>query len=151
MAQRNIAALYEQEGRALALLAFDESGGLLTFTSDGELYLARRIEISAGQLQDANESLRQQFLDRLELEVQRSIDHFDRQYKNLTVRKLMVSAPESTGLVQMLGNYLGMPVERVQLGEVMDLGDITELSSDEAQVYALHALGAALRVEGQEA
>jgi MSHA biogenesis protein MshI len=99
MAQRNIAALYEHEGRALALLAFDESGGLLTFTSDGELYLARRIEISLGQLQDANESLRQQYFDRLELEVQRSIDHFDRQFKHLTLRRLMVCAPEHVGLI----------------------------------------------------
>ena len=97
MAQRNIAALYEQDGRALALLALDESGGLLTFTSDGELYLARRIEITVGQLQDANESLRQQYLDRLELEMQRSIDHFDRQFKNITVNRLLVSAAEKCG------------------------------------------------------
>lgn len=151
MAQRNIAALYEQEGRALAFLAFDESGGLLTFTSDGELYLARRIEISAGQLQDANELLRQQYQDRLELEVQRSIDHFDRQYKNLPVRRLLLSAPEGTGLAERLAGSLGLPVERVKLSEVMDLDEVSELSSDEAQVYALHALGAALRVEGREA
>lgn len=150
MAQRNIAALYEQEGRALALLAFDESGCLLTFTSDGELYLARRIEISAGQLQDANESLRQQFMDRLELELQRSIDSFDRQYKNLAVRKLLVSVPASTGLVERLGGSLDLPVENVKLSDVMDIHDVPELFSDDAQVYALHALGAALRAEGRE-
>jgi MSHA biogenesis protein MshI len=148
MAQRNIAALYEQEGRALALLAFDETGGLLTFTSDGELYLARRIEISLGQLQDANETLRQQSLDRLELEVQRSIDHFDRQFKHLPVRRLLVSVPENVGLVERLGNSLDLPVERVKLSEVMDIDEAPVLVSDEAQVYALHALGAALRLEG---
>src|SRR5262245_34530332 len=32
LAQRNAAHLCEQEGRGLAFLAFDESGGLLTFT-----------------------------------------------------------------------------------------------------------------------
>jgi len=150
MAQRNIAALYEQEGRALALLAFDETGGLLTFTGDGELYLARRIEISLGQLQDANESLRQQALDRLELEVQRSIDHFDRQFKHLPVRRLLVSVPENVGLVERLGNSLDLPVERVKLSDVMDIEEVPELTSDEVQVYALHALGAALRLEGRE-
>lgn len=149
MAQRNIAALYEHEGRALALLAFDESGGLLTFTSDGELFLARRIEISVGQLQDANETLRQQYLDRLELEVQRSIDHFDRQFKHLTLRRLMICAPENTGLVQMLANSLDLPVEHLDLNEVMDLSAAPALVSDEARVYALHALGAALRQEGR--
>lgn len=150
MAQRNIAALYEQEGRALALLAFDDSGGLLTFTSDGELYLARRIEISTGQLLDANETLRQQFMDRLEVEVQRSIDHFDRQYKHLPVRKLLLSAPENTGLAERLGSSLGLPVERVKLSDVMDIDDLPELASEEAQVSALHAIGAALRVEGRQ-
>jgi MSHA biogenesis protein MshI len=149
MAQRNIAALYEHEGRALALLAFDENGGLLTFTSDGELYLARRIEISVGQLQDANESLRQQYFDRLELEVQRSIDHFDRQFKHLTLRRLMVCAPENVGLIQMLANGLDLPVERLDLSEVMDFSGAPDLASDEARVYALHALGAALRQEGR--
>lgn len=44
LAQRNVARLYEAEGRALALLAFDDTGGLLTFTSGGELYQHRRID-----------------------------------------------------------------------------------------------------------
>ena len=46
MAQRNIAALFEEPGRGLAMLAFDERGGLLTFTSGGELYMARQTDIS---------------------------------------------------------------------------------------------------------
>jgi len=133
------------------LLAFDESGGLLTFTSDGELYLARRLEISLGQLQDANETLRQQALDRLELEVQRSIDHFDRQFKHLPVRRLLISIPQSVGLVERLGDSLDLPVERIKLSEVMDFDEIEDLQAEEAQVYALHALGAALRLEGRVA
>ena len=151
MAQRNIAALYEHEGRALALLAFDESGGLLTFSSDGELYLARRIEISVGQLQDANESLRQQYQDRVVLEIQRSIDHFDRQYSHLPLRRLLVSVPENVGLTQRLASNLDLPVERLDLSEAMDMGDAPDLSGEEARVYALHALGAALRHEGRPA
>lgn len=148
MAQRNIAKLFEQEGRALALLAFDESGCLLTFTSAGELYMARRIEISTGQLQDANESLRQQYLDRLELELQRSIDHFDRQFKHLPVQRLLISAPEQLGLADILEKNLDLPVARLELGELMDLGSIPDQVGEESMVYALHTLGAALRQEG---
>ena len=147
MAQRNVAALYEQEGRALALLAFDDSGGLLTFTCNGELYLARRIEISIGQLQDANETLRQQYVDRLELEMQRSIDHFDRQFSHLGVNRLLVSAPQELGLVEQLGNYLGMPVQKLELSEVMDFSATPELVAEDAQVYAFHVIGAAMRQE----
>ena len=54
MAQRNIAALYETTNRGLALLAFGQDSGLLTITYGGELYLSRRIEVSPGQLHDAD-------------------------------------------------------------------------------------------------
>jgi MSHA biogenesis protein MshI len=147
MAQRNIAALFEEEGRALALLAFDEDGGLLTFTSGGELYLARRIEITAGQLQDANQSLRQQYLDRVELEVQRSLDYFGRQYHYIPVSRLLVSAPEETNLTATLADNLDLQVEQLDLAQAMDIGAVPELERSEFAGYALHPLGAALRQE----
>lgn len=146
-AQRNIAALYEAEGRGLALLSFDDEGGLLTITSDGELFLARRIEISVGQLSDADEILRQQYRDRVELEVQRSLDYFDRQFHHLSINRMLVSAPEELGLVALLGGTLGMPVEALDLAQGMDIVGVPELADSEYASYALHALGAALRLE----
>jgi MSHA biogenesis protein MshI len=146
-AQRNIAALYETEGRGLALMAFDDEGGLLTLTCDGELFLARRIDISLGQLMDADESLRQQYQDRVELEVQRSLDYFDRQFHHIPVERMLVSAPESLGLVQMLSDNLGVPVAALDLAQGMDIVGVSELADSEFASYALHALGAALRLE----
>jgi MSHA biogenesis protein MshI len=78
LAQRNIATLYEQEGRGLALLGFHEECGKLTFSCGGELYMTRRIEITQAQLLDANEDRRKEFFERIALELQRSLDHFDR-------------------------------------------------------------------------
>ncbi len=147
MAQRNIAALYETEGKGVALLVFDDEGGLLTISSDGELFLARRIEISLGQLQDADEGARQQYLDRVELEVQRSLDYFDRQFHHITVGRLLVSAPADAGVVQLLAANLDLPVEALDLAQVMDIGAVPELAESEYACYALHALGAALRQE----
>lgn len=147
MAQRNIAALYETEGRGLALLAFDDEGGLLTMTCDGELFLARRIDITLGQLTDADESLRQQYQDRVELEVQRSLDYFDRQFHHIPIEKMLVSAPAELGLVPMLASNLGISVEPLDLAEGMDIIGIPELGDSEFASYALHALGAALRLE----
>lgn len=147
MAQRNIAALFEDEGRGLAVLAFDENGGILTFTGDGELYLARRIEISLGQLQDADENQRRQSFDRLDLEVQRSLDYFDRQFNQISVKRMLVAVPRSVGLVEVLQENLSVDVERLDLSQVLDLTEVPELASDEAQVDALYALGAALRQE----
>lgn len=148
MAQRNIAELFETPGRGLALLTFDARGGLLTFTCDGELYLSRRLEITAGQLQDANESLRQQYFDRVELEVQRSLDYFDRQFHQLSLNRLLVCAPEGVGLVNLLAENLGLPVEVLDLAQVMDVRAAPALLlENEFLLEALPALGAALRQE----
>lgn len=146
-AQRNIAALYETEGRGLALLSFNDEGGLLTITSDGELFLARRVEISVGQLSDADDTLRQQYRDRVELEVQRSLDYFDRQFHHLSINRMLVAAPDELGLVALLGGTLGMPVEALDLAQGMDIVGVPELADSEYASYALHALGAALRLE----
>lgn len=146
-AQRNIAALYETEGRGLALLSFNDEGGLLTITSDGELFLARRVDITVGQLSDADEMLRQQYRDRVELEVQRSLDYFDRQFHHLSINKMLVSAPEDLNLVATLGSSLGLPVEALDLTQGMDIVGVPELADSEYASYALLAIGAALRLE----
>jgi MSHA biogenesis protein MshI len=151
MAQRNVAALFEKEGRGLAFLAFDETGGLLTFTGGGELYLARRIEISIGQLQDADEHLRQQSYDRLELELQRSMDSFDRNFNHLAISHLVVAVHSDMGLIEKLRENLYVPVEGLNLSAVMDFRAASELISEEAQLDAFYALGAALRQESSAA
>jgi MSHA biogenesis protein MshI len=147
MAQRNIAALFETEGRGLAILSFDERGGLLTFTSGGELYLARRLDITSGQLLDANESIRQQFVERVELEIQRSMDYFDRQFHYITLGKMLVSAPEGAGLVQVFAHSLGLPVEAINLAETFDISATPALLNNDFVTEALPAIGAALRQE----
>ncbi|OFZ65653.1 MAG: agglutinin biogenesis protein MshI [Betaproteobacteria bacterium RBG_16_56_24] len=149
MAQRNIAALFEQEGRALVLLSFDDNGGLLTFTAGGEMFLSRRLEISAGQLQDANENLRQQYRGRVELELQRSLDYFDRQYNHLPVSRVLVSAPEDNGLVSSLASAVDVKVERLDLSQVMDISMVPALADSEFVAHALPVLGAALRQESR--
>lgn len=147
MAQRNIAALFETEGRALALISFDDDGGLLTITCDGELFLARRLEISLGQLQDADDTVRQQYLDRVELEVQRSLDYFDRQFHNIPLSRMLVSAPSALGLAKVLADNLGIHVEQLDLKLGMDIVGVPELEDDVYACNALFAVGAALRLE----
>ncbi|MFA6014008.1 MAG: agglutinin biogenesis protein MshI [Gallionellaceae bacterium] len=149
MAQRNIAALFEMEERGLIMLTFDERGGLLTFTCQGELYLSRRLEITCGQLQDANENSRQQYFDRVELEVQRSLDYFDRQFHQVSLNRILVCAPEKTRLTELLANSLGLPVEKLDITQVMDISAVPALQDEEFLLNALPALGAALRTESR--
>lgn len=148
MAQRNIAALLEQEGRGLALLSFDSTGGLLTVTFSGELYLSRRIDVTPDQLAQQNAEQKDAVFERITLELQRSLDHFDRQYHFITVSKLVISLSElGSGLQEHLATNLYIPVEMLNLETVLDLSKVPELQSLQAQQRYFLALGAALRLE----
>lgn len=147
MAQRNMAALFEQKGQALALLAFSEHGGLLTVTCDGELYLARYIDVTLDQLQNPAEAMRQQSLERLLLEAGRSIDYFSRQYSYVPLQRLLVLAPESAGLIPALTPNLDVPVEPLDLSQGLDISAVPKLGNEEFAAQAFYALGAALRQE----
>lgn len=146
-AQRNVAALFERDGFALCLLTFDESGGLLTFTAGGELYLSRRIEISASQLREVNEDMLMQSLNRVELELQRSLDYFDRQYNHLPVSKVLIGAPARSGLVDFLSTMRDVKVGALDLTQVMDVSAAPMLAENDFMLNALPVIGAALRQE----
>ncbi len=157
-AQRNLARCLEPEGRGVALLALNERGGLLTFTSGGELYQHRRIDITLASLRGAapaqRESVELQLesespYERLVLELQRSLDYFERQFPRVVLAKLVVTPVAGADeLRAFLVNRLDIPVELLYLSEVMDFPDIVELHEPARQAQCLDAIGAALRVEG---
>lgn len=148
LAQRNVAALLEDENRGLALLAFDAGGGLLTITYRGELYAFRRMDISVPQLANADEMRREQLADRIALELQRSFDNFDRQYSFVSLKRLVVAEVQGAPwLMPQLGQHSYLPVDAMDLSEVMDLTAVPELDQPGRQGECLQVLGAALRPE----
>jgi MSHA biogenesis protein MshI len=156
-AQRNVARCLEPEGRGVALLSLDDRGGLLTFTSGGELYQHRRIDVTLASLRGAapaegeGAEVKMELegpYERLVIELQRSLDHFDRQFPRVAVAKLVLSpVPGSDKLRSYLGNRLDIPVELLYLSEMMDFPDIVELHEPARQAQCLHSIGAALRLE----
>ena len=148
MAQRNLAILFESDQRALAMLSFSEEGGLLTFSAGGELYLSRRIEISLDQLVAVRAGERDQLFERIALELQRSLDHFDRQFSNIPLARLLLAPlPDELGLSTYLAGNLSAPVESVNLGDVLDFHEVPELREPTEQMMRWQTLGTALRVD----
>ncbi|HEY0906207.1 MAG TPA: hypothetical protein VGE17_03335 [Methylophilus sp.] len=149
LVQRNVAALLEQDARVLVMVSMLERGCLVTFTAGGELYQTRLIELDRGFMMDLNGDLFNSNLDRLVLELQRSLDSFDRQFPYLTINRLLV-APDigAERLVDVLKNSLYLPVESFSLADIVELPDDEEYISPEKQALLLPALGAALRMEG---
>jgi MSHA biogenesis protein MshI len=147
MAQRNVSALLEPDGRGIAMLSFNEDGGLLTVSWRGELYLSRRIDVTLAQLLDAELERRNQSFDKITLELQRSLDNFERQFSFISVAKLVLAPSGAAGLQDYLGSNLYTRVETLDLGQVLDLEGMPELADPARQQRFFVAIGAALRVE----
>jgi MSHA biogenesis protein MshI len=145
-AQRNIAELYETADRGVGMLTFDQAGGLFTLSFKGELYLARRLDLTWSQLVGSREDQRQTYFERIGVELQRSLDHFERQYQNITLSELLLGPmPEDIGLQAFLSSQLYLPLRQIDLADVLEfIGDDVGV---EKQWQLFHVLGAALRAE----
>ena len=148
MAQRNVATELERNGEAIVFLAFDRTGGWLTFTKGGELYSSRRLDIGLDRLSRLAEFEFKDICQRLVLEVQRSLDYFDRQLHYLALSRFVIAPiPVDFGLQQALQDNLFVEVQSIRLDDVVDTSRILDLESPAEQALALHAIGCALREE----
>jgi len=146
MGMRNVARLFETQLRGLVMLNFTPLSGMLLFTFRGELCASRRIEITLEQLEKAEDSRLTDLFDRIALEVQRSIDNFERQFNTITLSRLvMVDLPSVPGMVDYLKNYLSTKVEPIDLAEVIDFPAIPELRAPRRQAELMPIIGVALR------
>jgi MSHA biogenesis protein MshI len=143
-AQRNIAALLEPPGRGLGTLYPARDHVLFTVNFRGELYLARRIDVSLEELETLGEKA-DEAKNRILLEVQRSFDHLDRQFPFVGVAKVVVApTPADTGLQSYLASNLDIPVEEVRVADLLNLSPDIELERDAAW-RLFHVFGATLR------
>lgn len=147
MAQRNVSALAEIEGRGLAMLSFGADSALFTVTFGGELFLARRLEVSLAELQETDDERRYASFDKLTLLLQRSMDHFERQFHTIAISRLLLAPSELAGIDDYLARTLYTPVARLDLAELLDLEATPELLAPAAQQRFFLAIGAALRHE----
>lgn len=150
-AQRNISALCEDDNRGLGLLYLDDRGALFTITFRSELYLARRFEIGMNDVLQASGDAREAEFARILLELQRTLDNFERQFSFVTVSKVVVGPqPEETGLVAYLNANLGVRVEAVDIGAMIDREQGVVLDAD-TQWRLFHPIGCSFRTEARTA
>jgi MSHA biogenesis protein MshI len=85
-------------------------------------------------------------IERLTLEFQRTLDHFDRQFGGVPVDRLFLIPSEKVGsLRDGLAGNLALPVEVMDLTHALDISAIPNLG--ELPTPCFHAIGAALRKE----
>ncbi len=145
MAQRNISAMLEADGRGVAMLSFGDDGGLLTVSWHGELYLSRRIDVTLAQLLEPDHERKHASFDKITLELQRSLDHFERQFSFIGIAKLALAPTGASGLEEYLSSNLYTRVETLDLGAIFDLAGMPELADAGRQQRFFVPIGAALR------
>jgi MSHA biogenesis protein MshI len=155
MVQRNIASLLPEDKHGVALLNLYQRSGLLTITRGGDVYLARDLEVGYTHFADPEEdtkgmqleglpSATQSTLDAIVLEVQRSIDYYERYFAQPPINSLVI-APlqrEVPGMVEYIASQLGLQVRELDLNVLLGLPEAMPRTQ---QSQCLPAIGAALR------
>lgn len=156
-ALRNLLELYQNEPRGLGLLWVRADNSLLIITRGETFFFSRLINCGMNQLAEGaptdasgflSERLQTQ-LDGIVLEIQRSLDYCEGNFRLPPVPKIMVSmcGNESQEILDYLDHNLQAAVVPTDLREVLDL----PLEIDPSMANdCLLALGAALRAGGRE-
>jgi MSHA biogenesis protein MshI len=146
LALRNITSLLEQDVRGMALLSFTDNSGLITLTCQGKLYLSRNLDIGIKQLGSDDPDMQSQALERIALEVQRSLDYYESHFSQSPVSQLVIAPMQHDvpGMLPHLSANLGIAVSMLDVNDIMDCSE--PLPTD-LQSQCLTAIGAALRVE----
>jgi MSHA biogenesis protein MshI len=145
LAQRNISALLETPDRVLALLSFTPQGGLLTVTRNGELCFYRRLDCNTSEMLGQDEQRRAMVFDRVALELQRSLDHIERQHGDWHLDKIVLAPPPAVpGLAEHLQHQIYLPLETADVSALF----AGVLPTEHGKLAACwFALGGALRRE----
>ena len=145
--QRNISAAIKDQEAAVCLVYAEPNGVQLTVTYQGELYLERYIRESLfDSHEDSATNTADQKLDRVALEVQRSIDFVHRNAASIPFDGIFVAPTQSDiGLVQKLQSRLLAEVSALDLNTLFEWPEDSDLVKPEVQALYFNALGAALR------
>ena len=145
-ALRNIAVLCAEAGRGEALLHVGAEHSTLVVVAQGELLLARHIDVTLAQLTDSDEVARQQGFERASLELQRTLDNVERQFGHANLARLQV-APGAPllGFIDHVRDLVYVPVTAFDPAAVFDLSAVSHALGPAELGACLPAIGAALR------
>ena len=146
-AHRNLAGLAAHSHGNLALLSLMHDHCVLSFISEGDLCMARRIDVGMQNLID-NPDRRLSMLDSILLEMQRSLDAYERQFHFAPLARVLVSSsPDEVDVLSFISDNIDLSVLPLALGDLIDFDAVPKLRDPLIQAEYLSLLGAGLRPE----
>lgn len=152
LALRNVVALLPEDEGGVAFIYLTQDRGLIVVARQSALYLARTLDIGYRHLQQASEDnatvggVMNNQIEKLILEIQRSLDYYDRYFFQPPVAALVLApmAVELPKLPADLEENLGIKTKYLDLHALMKCDQ--ELDAP-MQARCLLAIGAALRYD----
>ena len=136
---RNLAEACCDTKRGVAIVKLHQGGGSLQIIRDGNLYLSRQFSLAynAGLLDDLPG-------EALVLELQRSLDYFERQMRQVPPSHIYLCGENVTAdkLTPQIRNALAVTINLLDLNNGVQVADAIP---EHILSLALHAIGAALR------
>ena len=151
LAIRNITSLLDDDVRGVAFLYLGADTGVITLTRQGALFLSRNIDVGLKKMIPAAGSddlhpQTEQSLEKIVLEVQRSLDYYESHFSQPPITSLVLAPMEQeiAGVLPYLSANLGIAVSMLDLASILEIDDSITAAS---QTKCLLAIGAALRHE----
>jgi MSHA biogenesis protein MshI len=146
LAMRNVAALFAERGAGVALAWFQKGGSGVVFVANGELCVVRQFDPNVDEALAALATGDARMLERIELGLQRSIDHFERNFSAVPIHRLLLAPfPGALDLAAHLAAHLSLPVQLADLSAVLELSAAPDLADPARANEMLVSIGAALR------
>lgn len=142
-ALRNLSRLLASPNRGHALLHVGDAHATLVITVAGGLLMSRQVDVGLAALTDAEEGARQQALERVGLELQRTLDNFDRVFSQVSLERLdVLPGPGAGSVADFVRELVYVPV---LVANPHDKLDLSALPPDADLSGHWLAIGAALR------
>lgn len=149
LAWRNISALYESEDDlSTALIYLQDKNSNLIISRQKLFYLSRRLDWSLDTLLKSKNNLEamQHYVDNLALEIRRSFDYFQSQWRVPAPSRVIIVPQQATPIdvTSYLSQRLAFPLQALDLNQKIETHN--RISVDEQGRY-LTLIGGALREE----
>lgn len=120
LALRNVTSKFETDEKSSALIYLQDHHCDFLITRQHELYFSRRIEMDLPLLQSPSGD-EDHLLEKLALEVQRSFDYFQSQWRSQIPERIFLVAPRVTSIniADALSQYLGALVKQLELSQII--------------------------------
>lgn len=144
LALRNLAMRMPENERGVAIVYLRDVEGMILLEKDAAMYMSRNIDFNISDIvaeHDADDTVQQ---GNFALEVQRSLDYYERQFAQPPISSLVVSPLEMgmNGLLDYLNANLGATSRILDVSALLDCDNKID---DITQSRCLPAIGVALR------